>query len=244
MPPCAAAAEPPTTTPPRRHDVVLLPGLLLADGRFPSGAHAHSGGLEAAVTAGLVHDVADLRAWVVGCLHTTWLVEACVAVAAAERADDLPALTRLDTELEARTTAPLQRHASRALGRQLLRAGRAAFPHPQLDGLRAIHPDGPPVPLVHGVLAGLAGLGAEQVAITWLHLAVQGATSAAVRLLGLDPYAVLTLTAGLHDRMAAVAGQAVVDSQRDPADLPAAGAPMLDVLLATHADRDGRLFTT
>ncbi|MBM0204330.1 urease accessory protein UreF, partial [Micromonospora sp. STR1s_5] len=26
--------------------------LLLADGRFPAGAHAHSGGLEAAVAAG------------------------------------------------------------------------------------------------------------------------------------------------------------------------------------------------
>ena len=33
--------------------------LLLADGRFPSGGHAHSGGLEAAVVRERVRDLAD-----------------------------------------------------------------------------------------------------------------------------------------------------------------------------------------
>ena len=34
----------------------LIPLLLLADSRLPAGTHAHSGGLEAAVRAGRVHD--------------------------------------------------------------------------------------------------------------------------------------------------------------------------------------------
>ena len=35
--------------------------LLLADGRFPAGGHAHSGGVEAAVTHGAVHDTDSLE---------------------------------------------------------------------------------------------------------------------------------------------------------------------------------------
>ncbi|MCZ4125237.1 urease accessory protein UreF, partial [Streptomyces sp. H39-S7] len=45
--------------------------LMLADGRFPAGGHAHSGGGEAAVTAGLIHDPATLAAFCRGRLHTT-----------------------------------------------------------------------------------------------------------------------------------------------------------------------------
>lgn len=91
--------------------------MLLADGRFPSGAPAHSGGVEAAVEAGLVRDLADLEAWVVGCLHRQWLVEAAAAVQAVglveggalvEGNADIEEWTALDTELVACTTAPLQ----------------------------------------------------------------------------------------------------------------------------------------
>ncbi|MFG1885896.1 urease accessory protein UreF [Micromonospora sp. NPDC049102] len=56
--------------------------LLLADGRFPAGAHAHSGGLEAAVAAGRVTDLASLEAFLVGRLATAGLVGAAFAAAA------------------------------------------------------------------------------------------------------------------------------------------------------------------
>ncbi|TDC89127.1 urease accessory protein UreF, partial [Nonomuraea deserti] len=63
--------------------------LVLADGRFPSGGHAHSGGAEAAVTAGRVHDVATLREFCRGRLHTSGLVAAGLAAAAATGYDPL-----------------------------------------------------------------------------------------------------------------------------------------------------------
>ena len=44
--------------------------LLLADGRLPSGAHAHSGGLEAAVAAGRVTDLDSLTGFLHGRLAT------------------------------------------------------------------------------------------------------------------------------------------------------------------------------
>ncbi|MEU8110687.1 urease accessory UreF family protein [Micromonospora sp. NPDC048947] len=56
--------------------------LLLADGRFPAGAHAHSGGLEAAVAAGRVTDLASLEAFLAGRLATAGLVGAAFAAAA------------------------------------------------------------------------------------------------------------------------------------------------------------------
>src|SRR5918995_291464 len=45
--------------------------LLLADGRFPDGTHAHSHGLEAAVGAGRVHDTRSLGDYVTGRLWTS-----------------------------------------------------------------------------------------------------------------------------------------------------------------------------
>ncbi|MFE3128878.1 urease accessory protein UreF, partial [Streptomyces hydrogenans] len=47
--------------------------LVLADGRFPAGGHAHSGGAEAAVKAGRIRDAAGLEAFCLGRLHTTGL---------------------------------------------------------------------------------------------------------------------------------------------------------------------------
>ncbi|GAB3796077.1 urease accessory protein UreF [Micromonospora zhanjiangensis] len=56
--------------------------LLLADGRFPSGGHAHSSGLEAAVAAGRVTDVDGLAAFLSGRLATAGRVAAAFAAAA------------------------------------------------------------------------------------------------------------------------------------------------------------------
>ncbi|MFB9334077.1 hypothetical protein ACFFTT_14770, partial [Actinoplanes octamycinicus] len=56
--------------------------LLLADGRLPSGGHAHSAGLEAQVAAGRVRDVEDLGGFLRGKLATGGLVSAACAAAA------------------------------------------------------------------------------------------------------------------------------------------------------------------
>ncbi|MGB8940173.1 MAG: urease accessory protein UreF, partial [Streptomyces sp.] len=48
--------------------------LVLADGRFPAGGHAHSGGAEEAVKAGRITGAASLGEFCRGRLHTTGLV--------------------------------------------------------------------------------------------------------------------------------------------------------------------------
>jgi urease accessory protein len=65
---------------------VSVAALLLSDSRFPAGGHAHSGGVEPAVTAGTVTDLATLEAFLWGRLRTAGLVAAGLAAAACARA--------------------------------------------------------------------------------------------------------------------------------------------------------------
>jgi urease accessory protein len=114
-------------------------GLLLGDARFPAGGHAHSGGVEPAVTAGTVTDLRTLEVFLRGRLQTAGLVAACLAAVAcghvrgargesAALVRDHRFWTELDAEADARTPAPAQREASRRQGRALLRAARVAWP--------------------------------------------------------------------------------------------------------------------
>ncbi|MEN3357405.1 MAG: urease accessory protein [Mycobacteriales bacterium] len=129
--------------------------VLLADSRLPAGGHAHSGGMEAALDAGLVRDPADLSGFLRGRLWTAGLVAAGLAAAAARQAttDGLAGWAELDAEADARMPSPVQRAASRQQGRALLRAGRAAWPGPVLAGLA-----GKPGELADGPAGGLGGL--------------------------------------------------------------------------------------
>ena len=111
--------------------------LLLADSRFPAGAHAHSGGLEAAAAAGRVHDAESLHEFLAGRLHTGALLAAAFAAAACQ-ADRAETLAELDHEHDVRLVSPALRQASRRLGRQLLRAARTAWPGPRLELLTAL----------------------------------------------------------------------------------------------------------
>ncbi|MEU7907324.1 urease accessory UreF family protein [Actinoplanes sp. NPDC049118] len=208
--------------------------LVLADGRLPAGGHAHSGGLEAAVAAGRVRDVADVGGFLRGRLVTTGLVSAAFAASACARTGEW---FDLDAGLDARTPSAALRKASRAQGRALLRAGRAMWSMPAL-GREPHHP------VALGALAAAAGLGPLEAAVATAHGAVTGPAGAAVRLLGLDPYAVHALLARLAPEIDRIAADAAARAY-DPVDeLPAAGAPLLDIGAELHANWEVRLFAS
>ncbi|AEB45608.1 urease accessory protein UreF [Micromonospora maris] len=227
--------------------------LLVADGRFPAGAHAHSSGLEAAVAAGRVTDLATLDEYLRGRLTTAGLVAAAFA-AAARQAAGLPprsdgvhdrrlTLAQLDAELDARTASPAQRAVSRRQGRALLRAGREIWPAATFDDLPAT-PGGPHQPLALGLVGAAAGLDAAQVATVAVHATVTGSASAAVRLLGLDPYQVQALLVRLADACDATATRAARAAELPPRRLPAAAAPLADIHAEAHATWEVRLFAS
>ncbi|WP_226899227.1 urease accessory protein UreF [Nonomuraea phyllanthi] len=217
--------------------------LLLADSRLPAGGHAHSGGVEQAVTSGAVHDVPSLAGFLRGRLHTAGTVAAALTAAACACAagppPPEPAWGLLDAEVDARTAAPAQREASRTQGRLLLRVARRVWPSPVLEGLARAVPN-PHHPIALGAAAHAAGATPEEAAMAAAYHAVGGAATAAVRLLGLDPVAVHGLLAGLAPDLAAVAGAA--RSGGDWESLPAHSSPALDLLAEQHARADVRLF--
>ena len=208
--------------------------LVLADGRLPAGGHAHSGGLEAQVAAGRVGDLDDLAGFLRGKLHTTGLVAAAFAAAACLRPGEWAAL---DDGLDARTPSPALRKASRAQGRALLRAGRAMWPLPPVGR-------DPHQPTALGILARAAGLEPREAAVAAAHGVTTGAASAAVRLLGLDPYAVHGLIARLAPDCDRIAAEAAGHADEPVDDLPAAGAPLLDIGAEHHATWEVRLFAS
>lgn len=218
--------------------------LVLADGRFPAGGHAHSGGAEAACKAGRIHDADTLAEFCRGRLHTAGLVAAGLAAAAALGID--PAA--LDEAADARTPSPALRTAARRLGRQLMRAARATWPGAELDALAAAFPRGAHQPVVLGVTARSAGLGPLDAAHVAAYESVSGPATATVRLLGLDPFEASRVLAGLAPELDSVARRAERAALRARADgphtLPAASSPLLDIAAQAHADWPVRLFAS
>jgi urease accessory protein len=216
--------------------------LLLADGRFPSGAHAHSAGVEASHARGDVRDVTGLEAFLEGRLLTTAPVEAAFAAAACGAT---ALLDELDRELAVRTASPRLRTVSRALGRQLIRPAERAWPSDRYAVLRVVHPDGPMQPIALGVVAAAAGLEPRDAALCSLHHLVGAVTTAAVRLLGLDPFDVHALAARVGpqlDDLADIAAHAA--ETHAPCDLPATTSLLADALAEHHATWEVRLFAS
>lgn len=216
--------------------------LLLADGRFPAGGYAHSGGLEPTIEAGRVHDMATLELFLEGRARTAGAVAGAFAAAAcAALADrDMPRFDSLDRELDARMPSPAQRATSRQLGRQLRRALGAIRPHPALEQLGA----SPHHAVALGVGALAFGLGRRDAALAALHESVAGPAAAAVRLLALDPFSTHAALARLAPLLDALAVDAVAVSRAGLDQLSAVAAPLLDLAAEDHATRETRLFAS
>ncbi|MER6068250.1 urease accessory UreF family protein [Streptomyces sp. NPDC001817] len=218
--------------------------LVLADGRFPAGGHAHSGGAEAAVKAGRITSAASLEDFCRGRLHTAGLVAGALAAAAVLGVDP----GELDAAADARTPSPALRTAARRLGRQLLRAARASWPSAELDTLVRQFPKGAHQPVVLGMAARAAGLAPQDAAYCALYESVSGPATATVRLLSLDPFDATGVLARLAPELDRVADRAVEAARKAAAEgsdaLPAGSAPLLEVMAEEHAAWPVRLFAS
>ena len=207
--------------------------LTLSDSRLPTGGHVHSGGIEEAVTSGLVGDLVTLRAYLRRRIRTQGLVAASIAGAVHGGLDP----TAADAETDARTPAPAARLASRTQGRGLLRLARRVWP----TGNGTVHWTSlgprPHLAVVSGVVGQVSGLSREHTCATVIYTTMTSSATAAQRLLALDPGDVAALTfelSALCDTTAAVAVAGIADLSD----------PLLDVLAQHHAERDRPLFAS
>jgi urease accessory protein len=209
--------------------------LTLADARLPAGGHAHSGGVEQAISAGVITDPLTLEAFLRRRLTTSGAVAAGLAGAACLAAGDRERLDLLDAEADARTPGPALRTASRQQGRGLVRVGRRSWPSAVWEALPAL----PHHPLALGVAAAAGGLTSSAAALAAAYLSISGPATAAQRLLAMDPITVAAVTVRLVP---------VVDDVVRPCgsagDLSAATDPLLDLLAEVHAARKDRFFAS
>jgi urease accessory protein len=217
--------------------------LLLADSRFPTGAHAHSAGAEASHARGDLRTTEQLEAFLDGRLRTIAPTEAAFAAAACA---GILSWEHLDAELAARPPSPRLRMLSRSLGRQLLRPAERAWPGPAYDRLRTLHPDGPMQPLALGAVAGAAGLSPREAALCSLHHLVGAITTAAVRLIGLDPFDVHAVAARLAPQLDDLADAAdrAASAAATGGPLPSSTSLLADILAEHHATWEVRLFAS
>lgn len=204
--------------------------LALADSRLPTGGHVHSGGVEEAVSSGLVSDLGTLRAFLVRRITATGLVTA--SVAAAVHTGSL-SYAAADRETDARTPAPAARQASRAQGRGLARLARRVWPERDWDALGVT----PHLAVAAGAVGTAGGMTPEHTALSVVYTTMTGSATAAQRLLALDPGDVAAITfelASLCDRTAELACKELADLSD----------PLLDVLAQRHAERDRPLFAS
>ena len=226
-----ATAEAPPTGAPAGSVAALL---LLADGRFPDGSHAHSFGMEAAVASGRVCDAGTLHDYVETRLWTTTRTDAAAAALAADRAE---ALDQIDAALVRRMPGSAQRAASRSLGRSLVRTAERLWPGraPRLADGR------PPLqPVAFGAVAALAGCSPFEAALCTTHSSAAALANAALRLLGLDPFSVASVLTDLREAVAAVS-TSVMDIG-EPDRLPHAATPFSEIDPELQLTIEPRLF--
>ena len=212
---------------------------------FPTGGFSYSHGLEAAVEAGRVADVATLVDYVgvalargAGRLDAAFLAAAHRAIAADDEAAFLAAASRA---LATRGSAELALE-SQAQGEAFLATLRAAWPDPALERWARLL-DAACVPAVHPVAvataAAASGIALAPILAGFLQAFAANVVSAGVRLVPLGQTDGQRALAALEPAIAAA-----VDAALQPRDLAAIGsaAPLIDLLSIRHERQYARLF--
>lgn len=218
-----------------------IASMLLADGRLPTGGHAHSSGLEPALAGGLLQS--QVPDFIRGRLETVGLVEAAATVVTRRWAvseGSAGELEDISRELLARTPSAPLREASIQLGRGLARLASRLWPqHPAVQMLMAL-PGHPMRPLALGVFTAASGMDDLQAARSCLYDDAQTVASAALKLLPVDPAEPVEWLLRAAPTIETVAAAAV--AVEGVADIPATTGPLVEQWSLEHHARSRRIF--
>lgn len=203
----------------------------LVDSAFPTGAFAHSLGLESAWQHGEVTTREDLRRFT----EATILQAATGAIPLVNAAYREPArLAEWDVLNDAFLTNAVANRASRVQGRTLVASAARIWPSAQLPApTRCAH-----VAPLTGFVFGALGIGLETAQHIVLYTSARGVLSAAVRLGITGSYDAQRLQAESAAWMASVQSRY---RDAEPRDL-AQTAPLVDIFQGAHDRLYSRLF--
>jgi urease accessory protein len=208
----------------------------LADSAFPTGAFAHSWGLEAAWQSGEVPDLAALRRFI----HDALEQAAWGVVPLLNAAHRLPArLPELDAIADLFLTNPVANRASRAQGRAFSATCARVWPSPSVSELdvRIRQGCGHAGPAIGAMLHAL-DVSEDDARRLCLYGTARGVLAAAVRLGIAGSYDAQRLQHGATPAMLAISDGAAALDENDLAQT----APLLDLLQASHDRLYSRLF--
>lgn len=224
--------------------------LLIADSGFPTGAFAHSWGLEWAVHAGQVTDAAGVADWVrdalrFGVAPLAGRAAARAAAATAARPESAAReLIRLSDQVTSFQPSREARAAGGQLGRSLLIAAADALPavrrHPAYAVVRraaAGRDDRLQHPVAWGFTGGATGIDAGELVQALLLGMVRQWTQVAVRTVPIGQSEALAVTGALLDEVTELARG--IGRRRRPL---ASAAPGWDAAVLGHAELSARYF--
>ncbi|WP_432940154.1 urease accessory protein UreF [Kribbella sp. CA-253562] len=214
--------------------------MTLADARLPTGGHTQSAGLEAAVRAGLGADgnkLHEVGQYARDRLRTVTRVEAGIAVVARELASSGQEIGPAEAAWAARVPSQALRAASRRQGRAYSRLAARVWPR-VTDFLPADSEIARPV--VVGVVAAVNGLSADQTARLVGYDDAQTVVAASLKLLPVDPADAAGWLTALHPAIEDLVAE--VSGLTQPGDVPAYGAPLVDLFAQQHSIERMRLF--
>ncbi len=222
----------------------LLSLLQLSDSMFPTGAFAHSQGLETYVQSGLVTDRASLCDWLTVQLRhnlaTADMVICKEAFLAYNRGDGETVLA-LDQLLTAAKPAAELRKASEEIGRRTLKSGMILASDNLLESYQAAISAGRCAghhAVVWGLLGGALTLDLSALLLAYAYTFVASQTSAAVRLIPLGQTHAQQSIAALGPVMQEAVDTALATSLDDFATF----VPALEIRAMQHHYLNGRLF--
>jgi len=219
--------------------------LQLADTAFPTGAFAHSLGLEAEHAAGGLRNERDLerllRRQLQGLATGDLVVVRAAHAEASSPAPRLDALIALDHELDATRATRETREATRATGERFLIAAVELLDGPVLAALHAAVGAGETpgtLPVAWGVACAAAGVDAEEAVRAQAFTALSALAAAGQRLV---PLGGVATQRALWRAGTAIDSAVALSATVDPAE-PCSFVPEIDVRSAQHERQRVRLF--
>ena len=219
-----------------------LPLLHLCDSLFPTGAFAHSDGLEWATDARLLVEPDQLGDWMDACLEQTLAL--CDGRAVwlswhAHRDRDWAHLAAINADVQALKPSAVARQASRAMGARLVKTWTLLYQPDDLQHLlceldidRIIT-----LPGAFGVVAASAGIARRTAVEGFVYTRLTACASAAMRLMPIGQHEAHRVLASRLQR-----AERVVDAIESAPDPPSSFAPLLDIASMSHQYVHSRLF--